>query len=69
MLLFRDKTRWNLDFSDQAVYRDFINATIWSLPSLTVYAVTDDCASPVGRIQTSQTNSLTGIGRVPLRQN
>ena len=40
MLLFRDKTRWNLDFSDPAVYRDFAKCLrSESLPSLTVYAV------------------------------
>ncbi len=40
MLLFRDKTRWNLDFSEPALYRDFAKCIrSESLPSLTAYAV------------------------------
>jgi hypothetical protein len=40
MLLFRDKTRWNLDFGEPALYRDFSKCIRFAaLPSLTVYAV------------------------------
>jgi hypothetical protein len=40
MMLFRDKTRWNLDFSEPALYRDFARCIrSESLSSLTVYAV------------------------------
>jgi hypothetical protein len=40
MLLLRDKTRWSLDFSEPALYRDFAKCIrAESLPSLTAYAV------------------------------
>jgi len=40
MMLLRDKMRWNLDFSEPALYRDFARCIRSdALPSLTTYAV------------------------------